>query len=144
MADTLFALKPSIGLRTTKAKEIFVRDIVPDKISDLFKGLKTAELAMERKAAVIGSSAGNPVGPVEFGGGSSDGYYRRYQNGVMYQKPPAGPCWVHGSILAKYVALDGEAGFLGYPTTDETPTPGGAGRYNHFERGSIYWTYKTG
>lgn len=144
MPDTLLAQNTRLGLRPTRAKEVIVRDVVPEKISDLFKGLKTAGLAMERKAAAIGSSTGNPVGPVEFGGGDTDGYYRRYQNGVMYQKPPAGPCWVHGSILAKYVAVDAEAGFLGYPTTDETPTPGGAGRYNHFERGSIYWTYQTG
>jgi hypothetical protein len=32
-----------------------------------------------------------------------------------------------------------EAGFLGFPTTDETTTPDGIGRYNHFEGGSIYW-----
>ncbi|MDP8932040.1 MAG: DUF1929 domain-containing protein, partial [Actinomycetota bacterium] len=37
-----------------------------------------------------------------------------------------------------------EAGPLGYPLTDERPTPDGVGRYNHFERGSIYWTPATG
>jgi uncharacterized protein with LGFP repeats len=39
--------------------------------------------------------------------------------------------------------------FLGYPTTDETGTPGGVGRYNHFASttngpASIYWTAATG
>ena len=29
---------------------------------------------------------------------------------------------------------------LGYPVTDETITPDGRGRYNHFQYGSIYWT----
>ena len=33
---------------------------------------------------------------------------------------------------------------LGYPTTDETVTPVGIGRYNHFQHGSIYWTPLTG
>jgi uncharacterized protein with LGFP repeats len=33
---------------------------------------------------------------------------------------------------------------LGYPTTDELPTPGGTGRYNHFQHGSVYWTPAAG
>src|SRR5438067_9697384 len=32
---------------------------------------------------------------------------------------------------------------LGYPTTGETGTPDKVGRFNHFERGSIYWTPQT-
>ena len=36
-------------------------------------------------------------------------------------------------------------GYLGFPTTDETPTPDGIGRFNHFaDDGSIYWTPTTG
>jgi len=34
---------------------------------------------------------------------------------------------------------------VGYPRTDETGTPDGVGRYNHFSNdGSIYWTPATG
>jgi uncharacterized protein with LGFP repeats len=36
---------------------------------------------------------------------------------------------------------------MGYPVTDETGTPDGIGRYNHFTGGagaSIYWTPATG
>jgi uncharacterized protein with LGFP repeats len=51
---------------------------------------------------------------------------------------------VHGAIRAKYLALGAEASVLGYPTTDETGTPDGLGRFNHFEGGSIYWTPNTG
>jgi len=51
---------------------------------------------------------------------------------------------VHGGIRAKYEALGGAAGPLGLPLTDETTAPDGVGRYNHFERGSIYWTPRTG
>jgi hypothetical protein len=51
---------------------------------------------------------------------------------------------VHGAIRAKYLALGAEASVLGYPTTDETGTPDGIGRFNHFEGGSIYWTPGTG
>jgi len=51
---------------------------------------------------------------------------------------------VHGAIRARYLALGGEASVLGYPTTDETSTPDGIGRFNHFQAGSIYWTPATG
>ena len=36
-----------------------------------------------------------------------------------------------------------ERSFLGYPLTDESPTPDGIGRFNHFQGGSIYWTPTT-
>jgi uncharacterized protein with LGFP repeats len=42
------------------------------------------------------------------------------------------------------VTLGREAGLLGYPLTDETKTPDGVGRFNHFQNGSIYWTPTTG
>jgi hypothetical protein len=51
---------------------------------------------------------------------------------------------VYGAIGEKYAALGGAGGFLGAPLTDETGTPDGIGRYNHFQHGSIYWTPKTG
>jgi uncharacterized protein with LGFP repeats len=51
---------------------------------------------------------------------------------------------VYGDILKKYSALGGASSFLGCPTTSETGTPDGIGRYNHFQGGSIYWTAKTG
>lgn len=34
--------------------------------------------------------------------------------------------------------------FLGFPVTDETSTPDGSGRFNHFQGGSLYWTPSTG
>jgi uncharacterized protein with LGFP repeats len=37
-----------------------------------------------------------------------------------------------------------ERSFLLYPATDETGTPDGVGRFNHFQGGSIYWTPQTG
>jgi hypothetical protein len=54
------------------------------------------------------------------------------------------PHEVHGAIRGKYLALGAETSILGYPTTDETGTPDGIGRYNHFQAGSIYWTPNTG
>jgi uncharacterized protein with LGFP repeats len=51
---------------------------------------------------------------------------------------------VYGEIGKKWKSLGGSKGFLGAPLTDETGTPDGVGRYNHFQGGSIYWTPKTG
>jgi hypothetical protein len=52
----------------------------------------------------------------------------------------AGAFEVHGVVREKYLALGAEASILGYPRTDETGTPDGVGRFNHFQSGSIYWT----
>ena len=49
-----------------------------------------------------------------------------------------------GAIDAKYRSLGGCGSMLGAPITDERATPDGVGRYSVFERGSIYWTQKTG
>ena len=51
---------------------------------------------------------------------------------------------VYGEIGKKWQKLGGMNGFLGAPLTDETGTPDGIGRYNHFQGGAIYWTPATG
>jgi hypothetical protein len=51
---------------------------------------------------------------------------------------------VHGAILATSQELGAESSFLGYPVIDESGTPDGIGRFNHFQAGSIYWTPATG
>jgi hypothetical protein len=63
--------------------------------------------------------------------------------GRMYTTPH-GRFEVYGAILDKYLSLGGPSSFLGLPTTHETGTPDGVGRYNHFQGGSIYWTPTTG
>lgn len=72
-----------------------------------------------------------------------NGLYQHFQGGSLY--------WhddqiheIHGAIRDKWAALGWEGSFLGYPVTDETTTPDGNGRYNHFQGGSIYWTPETG
>jgi uncharacterized protein with LGFP repeats len=72
------------------------------------------------------------------------GFYVTFQHGAIYFSPSTGSHEVHGDILTKWAALSLERGLLGYPTSDELVTPDGAGRYNSFERGSIYWSPSTG
>lgn len=51
---------------------------------------------------------------------------------------------IHGAIFEKWRALGGLA--FGVPCTDETGTPDGVGRYNHFNgnTASIYWSPQSG
>ncbi len=102
--------------------------------------------AIDDKAAQLGW-----VGPpVDAGGGSQEmpaprgGRCRDFQNASIYWSPGTGAHEVHGDIRVKWAQCGGSNGFLGYPTTDETGTPDGRGRFNHFEGGSIYWTPQTG
>jgi uncharacterized protein with LGFP repeats len=65
--------------------------------------------------------------------------------GSVYWTPGTGAHTIFSVIRDRWAALGWETGRLGYPTTDETVTPDGAGRFNHFSRdGSIYWTPGTG
>ena len=50
---------------------------------------------------------------------------------------------VRGDIAASYFT-GSRAALLGLPVTDELPTPGGRGRFNHFQAGSVYWSPATG
>ncbi len=72
------------------------------------------------------------------------GRYNHFQWGSIYWTPKTGAHEIHGSIRDKWSVLGWER-YFGYPTTDESTTPDGIGRYNHFDGGgSIYWTPSTG
>src|SRR5664279_2484753 len=75
-----------------------IRTAVETNLFSITSELGKAKIAIEKKVAELGGATGLPVAGVEYGAG--DGYKRRYQNGVIYFLPPAGPCWVHGAILA--------------------------------------------
>jgi hypothetical protein len=65
----------------------------------------------------------------------------------IYWTPSTGAHLITGAVRAKWSALGRERGLLGYPTSDETRTPDGVGRYSHFTGSggaSIYWSAKTG
>jgi regulator of replication initiation timing len=79
------------------------------------------------------------------GNAKDGGVFRHYGgNASIYCHPNTGAFEVHGLIRQKYSQLNWELTFLGYPLTDELPTPDGKGRYNHFQGGSIYWHPNTG
>jgi hypothetical protein len=72
------------------------------------------------------------------------GRCREYERGSIYWTQETGAHEVHGAIRSRWLELGGHSGVLGFPITDETATPDGAGRFNHFDGGSIYWTESTG
>lgn len=89
--------------------------------------------------------------PVDTGAGSAEmampdgrGRARDFEHGSIYWTPEHGAHEVHGDIRVKWAQLGGHRGFLGYPVTDELPCGPGAGRFNHFEGGSIYWRQDIG
>ena len=76
------------------------------------------------------------------------GRYQTFEGGVIVWHPKHGAHAVWGDIHTRYGQLGGSA--FGYPTTDETKTPDGRGRYSHFVElpsgavKSIYWSPDTG
>jgi LGFP repeat len=73
------------------------------------------------------------------------GRWNRFENGIIVWKRGAEEAFeLHGAIRNKWHELGGSAADIGYPVTDERGTPDGIGRFNHFDRGSIYWTPSLG
>lgn len=72
------------------------------------------------------------------------GRFNHFDGGSIYWTPATGAHEVHGAIRSKWASLGWECSFLGFPLTDESVTPDGVGRYNHFQGGSVYWTPATG
>jgi uncharacterized protein with LGFP repeats len=94
-----------------------------------------------RQIQWIGAPVDEGAGSAEMATADGRGRCRDYQNGSIYWTPQTGAHEMHGFIRLHWVR---HKKLLGYPVTDETGCPDGVGRYNHFERGSIYWTPQTG
>lgn len=64
-----------------------------------------------------------------------------FAGGQIYWSLTTGAHEIHGAIEVEYVGIVHGPQNYGLPTTDETTTPDGIGRFNHFSGGeSIYWT----
>jgi LGFP repeat len=123
------------ALMTAASESALVLDIGP------LIDFEIARRAIEQKAASLGSLAEGSPGDVRQ---VSDGWVRDYPGCDIYYSEATGAHEVHGEIRRKYDAVNGP-GWLGLPTTDESGTPDGRGRFNHFSRdASIYWTPSTG
>lgn len=65
---------------------------------------------------------------------------QEFENGTVYWTPTTGANLVKGEIRKLYEANGGSGGVLGLPVTSEQPTAVGGGAFNHFQKGSIYWS----
>jgi hypothetical protein len=156
MGTPAFGLKPDKSLAFTvaeiqEAQDALTRAKREHMVSDngfmkqFLAQMIAGRAAIDAKYNALGGAPGVPQeNVIEIGQGNGFGFYRLYQNGVIYWRVDLGAFWVHGSILDKYRALRSEGSFLGYPKTDESGVPDGVGRFNHFEGGSIYWHPSTG
>jgi len=83
----------------------------------------------------------------ELGTPDGRGRFNHFEHGSIYWTPTTGAHEVRGAIRDRWArrttrptySTGWERGPLGYPLTSELATPDGIGRFNHFERGSIYW-----
>ena len=79
----------------------------------------------------VGNPKDEGAGSEEVPTSDGRGRQRDFDNATIVWTPQTGAHEVHGDIRVKW-AMNG---WLGYPLTDETGTPDGVGRYNHFENG---------
>ena len=67
-----------------------------------------------------------------------------FRFGRVFWSQATGAHSVLGAIGAAYQAEGGPDGVLGLPTSGETTTPDGRGRFSTFQNGVIYWSPSTG
>ncbi|MBO3743261.1 LGFP repeat-containing protein [Actinoplanes flavus] len=73
------------------------------------------------------------------------GRYNHFERGgSIYWTPATGAHPVYGAIRSQWAAKGWERGCLRYPIADEADTPGGGGRYQLFQGGTMYWTSNGG
>jgi len=73
------------------------------------------------------------------------GRAQNFTGGRIYWSPTTGAHEAHGAILGHYLSLGGPSSALGLPTTDESPSADGTGRYNNFSSGgALYWSPTAG
>ncbi|MCF6745044.1 hypothetical protein E9529_12295 [Blastococcus sp. KM273128] len=95
--------------------------------------------ALGRESSVLGFPLTDELGTPD-----GRGRFNDFQRGSISFTPATGAHEVRGAIWGTWNALGRESSPLGYPITDERGTPDGIGRYSNFERGTIYFTPRTG
>ncbi|WP_442918872.1 LGFP repeat-containing protein, partial [Leucobacter sp. MMO-66] len=91
---------------------------------------------------VVGGPFGVLGYPIGRENAVSGGASQRFERGYVYWSSPYGSQPVGGAILPLYTSEGGPAGYLGFPTGGERPVTGGVKQ--EFERGTAYWSNRTG
>ncbi|MEW1807980.1 hypothetical protein AB0313_16420, partial [Pseudarthrobacter sp. NPDC080039] len=116
------ALGPTMGAASAAAAQRNVRaSMVVEQAGD--DEIAEHYLQLGGSASFLGTAVGSAY---DIAGGRA----QEFERGTIYWSPGTGAHELHGEIRRNYLALGGPAGFLGFPLTDETATPGAPGRYN--------------
>ncbi|GLW34592.1 LGFP repeat-containing protein [Actinoplanes regularis] len=97
------------------------------------------------KYIVLGSDKGRlgcPIGTEQMAAGGG-GRVQQFDGATIYWSQATDAHPVSGRILDLFQKNRGELGCAGYPIDDESDTPDGRGRYQHFQHGTI-WHWKNG
>jgi hypothetical protein len=114
------------------------------RIGKIQWALGQADVAAINAKAASTPGLGKPLSADVPATADGKGWYKTYEFGWVLWRPDRKALAVYGAIGARWNEFGGVKGFLGWPLTDETATPAGTGRYNHFDGGSIYWSADTG
>jgi uncharacterized protein with LGFP repeats len=71
------------------------------------------------------------------------GRYATFQKGYIYSSATSGTHMVLAPLKDLWASTGYEHGPLGYPMMDTAPTGDRVGRYEHFQKGSIFWSPTT-
>lgn len=113
-----------------------------------------ASAAINQKYSDLGGQSGF-LGPAvteliaDVGVDGSPGFHIDYNGGSIYWTQVSGAHAIYGDIRTKWLSVGGPKSNLGYPKTDEAPTPDNKSRFNDFavdghDTGAIYWTSGNG
>lgn len=72
------------------------------------------------------------------------GQISTFEHGSIYWTQETDAHVIYGALGERWALLGAEMGILGYPVSDEEFTANYQGRYQRFQRGSIYWSEATG
>lgn len=98
--------------------------------------IRDAWAALGGPRSFLGYPTTDEVGVMN--GSTEIGRSNTFESATMFWSGATGAFECHGDIRTKYLTSGGPGGALGFPTTNETDTPGG-GRYNAFQNGLIVW-----
>ncbi|MDQ1663722.1 MAG: hypothetical protein QOJ68_3702, partial [Blastococcus sp.] len=105
-----------------------------------------AVLGPIRDAWASSGYASGPLGyPTSDSAATADasGQSAQFEHGSIYWSAATGARILTGPVADRWLSDGAQQGPLGYPTTSTGVTSDGVGRYQHFQKGSIFWSPST-
>ena len=112
---------------------------LPTGAQEIYGGILGRYLALGGERSPLGLPTSGEVS-----GQVAGSRLNTFQGGRVYWSLPTGAQEIYGGILGRYLALGGERGVLGLPTSGELAGRSPGSRLNIFQNGRIYWSLSTG